>query len=371
MENERETKIIKTCIIGIITNIFLSVFKAVIGFMAHSVAIMMDALNNLTDAVSGIITLVGTYLAGRDPDKKHPFGHGRTEYLATLAISGLILYAGISASISSIKSIINPKEPEYETIMLIIIFVAVIVKIVLSFFYKKRGKETESGSLTASGSDAGFDAVISAATLVCAFIYIFFEISIEAYLGVIIAIFIMKSGIGILAETVSKILGEGASVELVKEIKNTIAAHDKVRGAYDLVINNYGHDRLYGSLHIEVPENFTANELDCLTREINDEIYEKFGVTIVAVGVYAYNESDFEVAKMRAKATEIALSHEFVKQVHGFYVDKKYKKIRFDMVISLDAKNRADLYFHVISDLKKEFPGYDISGSMDSDFNEI
>nr|WP_318741311.1 cation diffusion facilitator family transporter [uncultured Treponema sp.] len=371
MKSERNAVIVKTSIFGIVANILLSGFKAVIGWFSHSIAITLDAVNNLTDAVSSIITMIAAHISGKDPDKKHPFGHGRTEYIATMAIGTIIAYAGFSAGIESIKNIIHPKTPEYKNVMFIVLGVAVAVKVFLALFFINRGKKVNSDSLTASGKDAFSDVLISVGTIVAAVVYMIFHISLEAYLGILISIFIVKAGVEILIETISKILGEGTDVELVKKIKKTIVEHEGVMGAYDLVFNNYGQDIYVGSVHIEVVDTMTANEIDMLTRHITKDILEEYNIFLSAIGIYAHTTTNQEVIKLREDVSHIAVEHEYVNQVHGFYADTKSKEMRFDMVISFDAPSRAELYEHVIGDLKKKYPDYEISASMDSDFNEI
>jgi len=371
MKDERKSVIVKTSILGIIANIFLSAFKAIIGWLSHSIAITLDAVNNLTDAVSSIITMIDAHIAGKDPDKKHPFGHGRTEYIATLAIGTIITYAGVTAGVESVKNIITPQTPEYGNIMFVVLGVAVAVKVFLALFFIRQGNKVKSGSLTASGKDALSDVIISVGTIVAAVIYITTGYSLEAYLGVLISILIVKAGVEILAETISKLLGEGTDVDLVKKIKKTIVEHDGVMGAYDLVFNNYGQDIYVGSVHIEVVDTMTANEIDMLTRHITKDIYDEYKIYLSAIGIYAHSTTDKDVIKLREDVSRIAIEHEFVNGVHGFYADMKAKEMRFDMVISFDAPSRAELYDHVIGDLKKEYPDYEISANMDSDFNEI
>ena len=251
----REKIIIRTSIIGILANIFLSAFKAFVGIITNSIAIIMDSVNNLSDALSSVITIVGTKLAGKPADKKHPFGHGRVEYLTALVIAVIILYAGLTACIESIKKIINPVTPEYNTASIVIISVAVIVKIVLGLYVKGSGKKVNSDSLIASGQDALMDSIISASTIIAAAVFLIWNVSLEAYLGVLISFAIIKAGIETLRETISKILGERVDSHLSKDIKRTIISCDKeILGAYDLVLNNYGPDMHVGSAHIEVPD---------------------------------------------------------------------------------------------------------------------
>ena len=252
--DEREQIIVRTSIIGIAANVLLAVFKAVIGFISNSIAIVMDAVNNISDAGSSLITIIGTKLAGREPDKKHPFGYGRIEYMSAMIISFIVLYAGITSLIESVKKIIDPDTPEYSVTSLIIVGVAVLVKIALGRYVKAVGKKVNSASLVNSGEDATLDSVISASTLVAAVIFIIYHISLEAWLGAVISLVIIKAGFEMLKETVSQILGERNDPDLTGSIKKTVAGFPGVQGAYDLVLNNYGPDSWNGSVHIEVPD---------------------------------------------------------------------------------------------------------------------
>ena len=200
MEN-RNAVIIKTSIIGIATNVLLAIFKAVVGLLANSIAVVLDAINNLSDAMSSIITIVGTKLAGKSPDKKHPLGYGRVEYLSATLISFIVLYAGIASLRESIKAIISPSKPDYSTLTLVIIIVGVVTKIILGKYVKGVGVKMNSASLINSGEDATLDSIISASTLVAAVIYLVFHISLEAYLGAVISLIIIKSAIEMLRDS--------------------------------------------------------------------------------------------------------------------------------------------------------------------------
>ena len=331
----REKTIIRTSIIGIIANVFLAAFKAVIGIMTHSIAIVLDAVNNISDAGSSLITIVGTKLAGKEPDKKHPFGYGRIEYLSAMIISVIVLYAGITSFVESVKQILHPETPEYNTISLIIVAVAVVVKVLLGRYVKSVGEKVNSDSLINSGEDATLDSIISASTLVAAGIFMIFHISLEAWLGAIISVVIIKSGIEMLQDTISKILGEQNDPELAREIKHTVTSFPDVQGAYDLVLNNYGPDAWNGSIHIEVPDTYTADQLDLLIRKIQMAVYKKHRVALTAIGVYSVNTRDAEVIEMKRRVREIVFAHPDVKQIHGFYLVKEEKAMRFDIVVSL------------------------------------
>ncbi len=369
-EKSRDTVIIRTSVIGIIANVFLAAFKAFVGLASSSIAIVMDAVNNISDAASSVITIAGTKLAGKEPDRKHPFGYGRIEYLSAMVISLLVLYAGITALVESVKKIITPDTPDYSTVSLIIVGVAVVVKIVLGRYVRSVGKRVHSDSLVNSGEDATLDSVISASTLVAAAVYLIFHISLEAWLGAIIALFIIRSGFGMLRETLSRILGERADAELVRDIKATVCGYPEISGAYDLVLHNYGPDSYNGSLHIEVPDTLSADDLDKLIRKVSVNVYQKHDVILTAIGVYSVNTKNPLAVEAREKVSRIVMAHDHILQMHGFYYDPAEKMIRFDIVVSFSAPDRHQVYRDVCGDVQKAYPDFTLQVAMDTDFSE-
>ena len=365
----REKIIVRTSIIGIIANVLLAAFKAAVGLLSHSIAVILDAVNNISDAGSSVITIVGAKLAGREPDKKHPFGYGRIEYLSAMVISVIVLYAGVTSLVESIKKIINPEAPDYSAVSLIIIGVAVLVKFFLGRYVKATGEKVNSDSLINSGEDARLDSVISASTLVAAVIFLVSGLSLEAWLGAIISLIIIKSGVEMLKETVSRILGENNDPELAKAIKQTVRSFEDVQGAYDLVLHNYGPDAWNGSIHIEIPDTYSADKLDALIRDIEETVYRENNVILTAVGVYSMNTKDTEIAETRKKAKDIVMAHEYVKGMHGFYLDREKKSMRFDVVISFDAEDRKAVYNAIVEDIRKAFPDYELRIAMDLDLS--
>lgn len=370
VDNSRNKIIVRTSIIGILANLFLAAFKAVVGIMSNSIAIVLDAVNNTSDMASSVITIIGTKLAGKAPDRKHPFGHGRVEYLTAIIISVIVLYAGITSLVESIKKIITPQAPEYSWIALVVVGVAVFVKVFLGIYVKKVGKKVNSGSLINSGEDARLDAIISASTLIAAVVYIQTGVSLEAWLGVVISLIIIKSGIDMLRTGISSLLGERADSSLALGIKKTVNSFENVLGVYDLVLNDYGPDTFLGSLHIEIPDTFSANELDELLREITDTVYEKHNVILTAIGVYSINNSDEKVVRARDEVEKTVLSNEYALQLHGFYINEKKKQMRFDVVVSFDAPSRGEVYKKIISSVKNKYPDYDVRVVLDTDFSE-
>lgn len=368
---EREKQIVKTSVVGIIANVVLAAIKAIVGLASNSIAIILDAVNNISDAGSSLITIVGTKLAAKDPDKEHPFGYGRVEYLSAMIISVIVLYAGITSLVEAIKKIMNPVIPTYTTPSLIIVAVAVVVKVVLGRYVKNVGLKVNSDSLVNSGQEAKLDSIVSASTLVAAAIFISFGLSLEAYLGAIISIIIIKSGIDMIRNTISQLLGERNDPELAREVRKTVEDFPGVEGAYDLVLNNYGPDTWNGSIHIEVPDTYTADKLDQMIRDIQLEVYFKHQIILTAIGVYSINTQDPYVIAMHKKLKEIVFSHKYVTQLHGFYVDKSEKTIRFDVVISLDADDRLKIFEGVVKDVESKFPEYEIEAFPDVDFTGV
>ncbi len=369
-KQNRDEVIIRTSIIGIAANVFLAAFKAVVGMASNSVAIVMDAVNNFSDAASSLITIVGTKLAAKEPDKKHPFGYGRVEYLSAMIISVLVLYAGITAFVESVKLIIKPQTPDYSTASLIIVAVAVVVKILLGQYVKKTGERVNSDSLINSGEDATLDSVISAATLVAAIIFKTLHISLEAWLGAVIAVVIIKSAVDMLKDTLSKILGERADAELAREIRKTINSYPEINGVYDMVMHNYGPDSYTGSVHIEVPDTLAADQLDELLRQVSVDVYKKHDVILTAIGVYSTNTKDPKAVEVRERVRRIVMSNENVLQMHGFYINREKRTLRFDVVISFDEKDRPALFERIRKQIQEEFPDYELQIAMDTDFIE-
>lgn len=368
---QRDKGIIRTSIVGIIANLLLAGFKAAVGLLSNSIAIVLDAVNNTSDALSSIITIVGTKLANKPADRNHPYGHGRTEYITTIVIAAIIIGAGITALQESVERILNPQTANYNAVTLIVVAVAVIAKIALGLFTKKRGQIFRSDLLVASGTDALMDAIISASTLVAALIFLFSGISLEAWLGAIIALIIIKAGVDILREAISHILGERADSAVSTGIKRTVESVEGVLGAYDLVLHDFGPDRMSGSIHVEVDENMSARDIDVLTRTVQAAVMREHGILLHTVGIYSSNAStEGDVGDIRSALLKLANDNVYILQVHGFYVDESAKQARFDIIISWDAPNRRGIYDDVLARLREKFPEYTFNAILDSDISD-
>lgn len=370
MSNKREKVVIKTSIISILSNIILAGFKAAVGLLANSIAIVSDAVNNLSDALSSIITIVGTKLAGKAPDKKHPYGYGRIEYMTSLIVSAIVLYAGVTALIESVKKIIHPEAADYSTVTLVIIIAGIIVKFILGLYVKKKGKEVNSDSLVASGSDAFNDAILSISVLASAVIYLIFHWSLEAYVGVLLSIFIIKSGIELIKESVDNMLGTRVESELAKNIKKDVINEKDVRGAFDLVLNNYGPDKYLGSIHIEVPDTLSVAEVDKISRNITKNIMNKYGVILHTIGIYSVNTKNEKITEIQNDIYNIVFSHKGILQMHGFYLDEQDKTISFDIIIDFNIKNREEVYKSIFDEIQEKYKDYKINITLDVDVSD-
>ena len=366
----REKVIVRTSIIGIAANVLLAAFKAVIGVLSNSIAITLDAVNNLSDALSSVITIIGAKLGAKLPDKKHPLGYGRIEYLSSMLVAAIVLYAGITSLVESVKKIIHPEAANYATVSLVIIAVAIVVKLILGRYVKRQGQKVNSGALIASGSDASFDAILSASVLASAIIYLVWGISLEAYVGVVISLVIIKAGIEMMIETLNDIIGQRGNAETSLRIREILTQEPEVRGAYDLTLFNYGPDKHYGSVHLELPDTMTVDEVDQLTRRAQARVLKETGVILTGIGVYSYNTSDDEAAQIRDTVQKTVMSHDWALQLHGFYADTEAKSMRFDVVLSFDV-DKADAVGIMSQEVQALYPDYHIMILPDVDVVDL
>lgn len=367
MTTNREKSIIRTSIIGIIANIVLVAFKAAVGILANSIAIILDAVNNLSDALSSVITIVGTKLSSKAPDKKHPYGYGRIEYITSVVIAVIVLLAGVTSLRESAVKIFEPQETDYSLPSVIVIAAAIIAKIIIGKYFKSQGEKLNSQSLTASGADALFDSILSGGTLVTAIISMIWGISLEGIMGVLISIIIIKSGIEILTDTLGSIIGVRADKELTDKLKEKINSCDGVKGTYDLTLHNYGPSKIMGTAHVEVADSMTAKEIHKLTRGISADVFAEFGI-VLTVGIYASNDTG-EFAQLRKAVENIVASHTEVIQMHGFYADGESKSVTFDIIVDFDA-DALLVRDSIKKEISENFPQYNFDIILDSDYSD-
>jgi len=366
---DRSQEIIRTSWIGIAANVLLAGFKAAVGMLASSVAIVMDAVNNLSDALSSVITIVGTKLSQRPADRKHPFGFGRIEYFSAIIIAVIVLSAGITSLIESVKKIFNPTEPEYTTTTLVVIVVAIVVKLVLGQYVKRKGEQLKSDALIASGSDALFDAVITLATLVSAGVMLLWGFSLDGILGALISLVIIKAGIEMLASPINELLGKSIPAELTNQIKREVSEFEGVHGVYDLILHNYGPDIQIGSLHINVYDTMSAHEIHGLTRKITMQMIERHNI-VMTVGVYAIATGENRRAELQTKVMQMLAAHPEIVQVHGFYYSEKDNMLSVDVVPDISVHDEAAFVGQFTAELQPLVPDKQVVIIVDHNYSE-
>ena len=365
----RSQEIIRTSWIGIAANVLLAGFKAVVGVLASSVAIVMDAVNNLSDALSSVITIVGTKLSQRPADRKHPFGFGRIEYFSAIIIAVIVLSAGITSLVESVKKIFDPTEPSYTTTTLVVIVVAIVVKLLLGQYVKRVGEKLKSDALIASGSDALFDAVITLATLISAGVMLLWNVSLDGILGALISLVIIKAGVEMLASPINELLGTSISAEFASQIMKEVSDFEGVHGVYDLVLHNYGPDVKIGSLHINVYDTMPVYDIHGLTRKISNYMFEKHGI-IMTVGIYAVATGENRRADLQFKVMQTLAAHKDIVQVHGFYYSEKDNLLSVDVVPEISVHDDAALVSQLTSEIQPLVPGVQVIIVIDHNYIE-
>lgn len=365
MNRSRKSEITRVSIIGIVTNIFLSAFKALVGILANSMAVILDAVNNLSDALSSVITIIGVRLAGRKPDSKHPFGYGRVEYFSDMVIALIVFSAGAMALVESVKKIIHPEKADYTWITVLVIVVAVAAKFFLGKFVIRKGRELSSDALIGSGTDALSDALLSGSTLIAAGTSLLWGFSIDGYVGALISLFIIKTGLELLVQPVGRMMGRRADGDLAGDIKAAVKSVPGVLGAYDLVLHDYGPSKAMGSVHVETADSTSARDIQRITKAIQREVYDRFNI-ILTVGIYATNDTDPYALAVKEYASRAALEEEGVMQVHGFYVDES--DMYMDMLVSFKVDSDA-VVESVKKKLQEKYPEMSIHLTVDSDYS--
>ena len=263
-------------IVGILCNALLFLAKLVVGIVINSVSVMADAFNNLSDAASSVISLVGVKIAARPSDKDHPFGHGRAEYISALLVAFVILEVGLSCIKSSFEKIFSPEAVNFSYISIAILVGSMLVKLWLSFFNRKLAKKTNSSVIKATATDSLNDVMVTGATVASILIFEFFNLNLDGYIGIIVAILIFVSGINIIKDTVKPLLGEAPDPEICDALVEKVLSYDGIVGTHDLVIHSYGPSRSMASIHAEVPSNidilFAHETIDRIERDVQNEM---------------------------------------------------------------------------------------------------
>lgn len=341
-KNSREGVIMATSWLGVIVNILCALIKIIIGALAGSIAIISEGLNNAADVLSSVLTIVGTKLAGKHPTKKHPFGYGRIEYFTSLIISIMILLTAYETFKEAFGLIFEPKKMELSIIVIVIIAVSAVIKFLLGDYVEKQGEKINSQSLIGIGKDSKSDCIVSAVTIIATVVYIVFNLSIDAYAGIITSLFIFKAGFEILRETVDDLIGTAGNEELAANLYKMIRSNPLVLNAADMMLHNYGPDRYSGSVNIEMDHALTVEQIYATIHAMQLEIMHEYGIVVV-FGVYAVDRDHENVKEMREYIGRFVQNTEHVISFHALYIDPNNDDIYCDLVVDYDLQNWDEL----------------------------
>ena len=320
--------------VGIVLNLLLSAGKLFAGLMTGSISITADAFNNLSDAGSSVVTLVGFKLAGQKADDGHPFGHGRMEYLAGLLVSLMILLVGVELGRSSIGKILHPEEVDFSLVSTGILAASILVKLWMGQFNRGLGRKIGSAAMAATAADSLSDAVATAAVLAGTLVNRFAHVNIDGWVGLAVAVFILRSGWGAAKDTINPLLGESPDPELVKQLRELVLSHPQVVGMHDLIIHDYGPGRRLCSFHAEVPQDADILDAHDAIDHIEREIKEKFGIE-TTVHMDPIATADEKVNQLRRQVADLARVVEPEMTIHDFRVVRgpTHTNVIFDAVV--------------------------------------
>ena len=329
--------------VGIFLNLMLSAGKMIAGVLTGSIAITADAFNNLTDAGSSVVTLVGFHMAGKQADNDHPFGHGRIEYLSGLAVSVVILLVGLELAKSSVEKIIHPEPVEFSWLSAGILAAAICVKLWMSYFNRSLSRRIGSAAMAATATDSLSDAVATSAVLLSSLIGRFTSVNVDAWAGILVAVFILRAGWGAAKDTLNPLLGQSPDPELVREIEQTILAHPQVVGIHDLIIHDYGPGRSMLSLHAEVPAGSDImevhDEIDAIERELKAKYHIEASIHMDPIVT-----GDETISKARQMVLDLVREVDPAMTIHDFRMTSgpKHRNLIFDVVVPYSVKRSDD-----------------------------
>ena len=330
-------------IIGIILNIILFAIKFLAGILSGAISVMADAFNNLTDAGSSVITLIGFRMAGQKPDKHHPFGHGRIEYISGLIVSMIIILVGFELGKSSVEKIISPETPVFSITATVILVCSIFVKAYIAFYNFTIGRKISSSAMKATAYDSLSDCVATSAVLICLLISHFADINIDAFCGIAVSVFILISGIRSAKETMDPLLGTPPEKELIEEITSIVYSHEGVAGIHDLIIHDYGPGRMMISLHAEVPSDANLIETHDMIDNIEKCLRAKLGCDAV-IHMDPIATDDEQTLEVKEKITALIGCMDSRLTLHDFRMVKgpTHTNVLFDLVVPFELKRSED-----------------------------
>lgn len=338
-------------IVSIVFNLLMVAFKLIVSVITNSVSIRADAFNNLSDVGSNLATLFGFKLSNKHPDADHPYGHGRMEYVSGMIVSFLILLMGFEAAKESFLKIIHPEEVVFSPIAIVVLISSIIIKLIMAYLNKTAGKAISSEALNAAGQDSLNDTLVTSATLVCLIIFKFTGVNLDAYIGFIASILVLKSGIEIFKDVLDTILGKAPDPELIKDIENTIVAHDEIIGIHDLMLHDYGPSQKFMSLHVEVPAKIPVIEMHDAIDNIELEILEKYKIlTTIHMDPIDTENKQANKLKIQVKALVLGINPEY--NIHDFRIvaGPTHTNLVFDVLLPANDKTDIEILRKKISD---------------------
>lgn len=365
--NEREGVITAVSALGIAVNLLIAAAKVVLGLFASSIAIVSEGINNASDALTSVLTLVGSRLAGKHPDKSHPFGYGRVEYLTSLVIAGLILFTGIEMLISSVRLIFEPSELNISVLALVVVAVSALIKFFLGVFTVNAGRSSDSGALVGVGLDCRNDSFISVFTILSSVIFIVFHVSVDAYVGVLMSLLVIKAGFDVLRDTVSELLGRPGDAELAAKLYREIRSTPGILGAVDMMLHNYGPDAYSGSVNVEIDHEKTVGEAYDFLHALQLHIMREYNVTMV-FGVYAVDSDHEEVKVIRTHIADFVRGHEHVKSFHAVYLDPGSPRLYCDLIVDYELRDWELLREEFTAFMLERFPDRELVLTIETEF---
>lgn len=365
--NSREGIISTTSGLGIAVNLLIAALKVLVGTLASSIAIVSEGVNNAADALTSVLTLVGTKLATRHPDEKHPFGYGRIEYLTSLVISGLILFTGAQMLISSVKLVFAPEELSISAVSLAVVAVSAVIKFFLGVYTIRQGKKADSSALEAVGMDCRNDSFASVVTILSALVFLILGWNLDAFVGIFTSILILKAGIEVLSGTVSDLLGRPGEKELAATLYKEIRSTPGILNAADMMLHNYGPESFSGSVNVEMDQSKTVGEIYEILHDLQLRIMHEHKVVMV-FGVYAV-DNDRETARALRKTIAAFVSgKEHVKSYHAVYQDPKSNKLYCDLVVDYSLRDWDALRQEFTAYMAERFPDKTLELTIETEF---
>ena len=365
--DSREGIITATSGLCILANFFIASIKVVVGLLSSSIAIISEGVNNASDVLTSLLTLIGTRLAGKHPDEKHPFGYGRIEYLTSLVIAVLILIAGAEMLLGSAKRIFEPADLSISYIDLAIVAVSAVVKFFLGNYAVKMGKKADSGALEAVGLENRNDAFVSTVTIASALIFVLFHISLDAWAGLFTSAMILKAGIEVLSRTVSELLGRPGEKELAQRLYRKIRATDGVLNAADMMLHNYGPDAWSGSVNLEIDHKKTVGEIYQFLHALQLRIMHEDHVTMV-FGVYAVDGDDPQSRQLRRNIGQFIREQPHVKSFHAVYTEPESRKIYCDFVVDYKLTDWEPVKEAFLAYMDQLYPGHEVVLTIETEY---